>query len=87
MSTIGRDPSVTVEKGHAAGEAPSEFAINTPTGEQDAGADAFDAVAASGMSARRSFSRASTFSRSDGRRTNETARRSMPLSQAKSIHG
>ena len=31
MSMIERDPGLSVEKGHAAGSAPSEFAINTPT--------------------------------------------------------
>jgi ribose transport system permease protein len=52
MSMIERDPAVTTEKGHAAGSAPSEFAINTPTA---AAGDAVDAVSASGISARRRF--------------------------------
>lgn len=55
MSMIERDPEVSVEKGHAAGSAPSEFAINTPTDESGPRGDAVDAVAASGISARRRF--------------------------------
>ncbi len=47
----------------------------------------FSIFAIRGMSAPRSLSLASTFSRSDGLRTKETASRSMPLSQAKSIQG
>ena len=47
----------------------------------------FSIFAISGMSAPRSRSRASTFSRSEGRRTKETASRSIPFSQAKSIQG
>jgi ribose transport system permease protein len=39
-----RDPEISAEKGHAAGMARSEFAINTPTSEE-----AMDAVAASGV--------------------------------------
>ncbi len=50
MSTTDRDPGLSAEKGHAAGSAPSEFAITTPT--EPAG-EAQDAVAASGVSARR----------------------------------
>jgi ribose transport system permease protein len=52
MSMIDRDPGLSAEKGHAAATAPSEFVINTPT--EPAG-DAQDAVAASGISARRRF--------------------------------
>jgi ribose transport system permease protein len=44
MSTVDRDPDVTAGKGHAAGSAPSEFAITTPTPDPDQ-----DAVAASGV--------------------------------------
>jgi ribose transport system permease protein len=46
MSTLDREPGVTAEKGHAAGGAPSEFAITTPTASEN---DAQDAVAASGV--------------------------------------
>ena len=56
MSMIERDPERSAEKGHAAGSAPSEFAINTPTATTAAG-EAMDAVAASGMSARSRFIR------------------------------
>jgi ribose transport system permease protein len=55
MSMIERDPAVSTEKGHAAGNAPSEFAINTPTDEAGPAGDAVDAVTASGISARRRF--------------------------------
>jgi ribose transport system permease protein len=51
MSMIERDPIASTEKGHAAAVAPSEAAITTPS-FSDSG-DAMDAVAASGMSARR----------------------------------
>ena len=47
----------------------------------------FSILAISGMSASRSFRRASIFSRSEGLRTKDTASRSMPFSQAKSIQG
>jgi ribose transport system permease protein len=55
MSMIERDPSLSAEKGHAASAAPSEFAINTPSDAPGSVGDAYDAVAASGMSARRRF--------------------------------
>lgn len=58
MSMIERDPELSHEKGHAAGSAPSEFAITTPTTPAgDEAGDAMDAVAASGVSARRRFVR------------------------------
>jgi ribose transport system permease protein len=47
MSMIDRGSESTSEKGHAAGSALSEFAINTPTGSSD---DVQDAVAARGIS-------------------------------------
>lgn len=49
MSTPGHDGQLSAEKGHAAAEAPSEFAITTPTAPSD---EAQDAVAASGITAR-----------------------------------
>lgn len=58
MSMIERDPELSHEKGHAAGSAPSEFAITTPTTPAGGEAgDAMDAVAASGVSARSRFVR------------------------------
>lgn len=53
MSMTERDPAAEAEKGHAAGLAPSEAAISTPTAS-DLG-DPMDAVAASGLSAHRRF--------------------------------
>ena len=50
MSTVDSNSDVGVEKGHAASVAPSEAAITTPT--EPAG-EVLDAVAASGVSARR----------------------------------
>jgi ribose transport system permease protein len=53
MSLTDRDPELSGEKGHAASVAPSEFTITTPTESDGAAGDAMDAVAASGVSARR----------------------------------
>lgn len=58
MSMTERNPELAAEKGHAAAVAPSEFTITTPsvdeTDTRNTG-DAVDAVAASGISARRRF--------------------------------
>ena len=57
-SSMGRDPGLTAEKGHAAAGAASEFDVTTPShsGAEDAG-EAMDSVAASGVSARTRFVR------------------------------
>lgn len=49
MSTIDREPGVSVEKGHTAGAAPSEWAITTPSEPDEPAGEARDAVAASGL--------------------------------------
>jgi ribose transport system permease protein len=46
MSMTERDPELSMEKGRASGNAPSEFLINTPT---ESAGEAQDAIAASGM--------------------------------------
>ena len=53
MSMTEHNSDLGAEKGHAATVAPSEFLITTPTAP--AAGDAVDAVAASGISARRRF--------------------------------
>jgi ribose transport system permease protein len=56
MSMTDRNPEVGTEKGHAAAVAPSESTITTPSADAPlATGDAVDAVAASGISARRRF--------------------------------
>ena len=56
MSMTDRNPEIGAEKGHAAAVAPSEFTITTPSVDEAADTgDAVDAVAASGVSARRRY--------------------------------